>query len=198
MLGLIYWSLWPRPCTMIRCQIQWWNRHRTIYFYSMCSLFFQWILFCCCFIQLQKISMTASMKKITWCVIYLIKVNYTSYNYTSYKSTWRSPINKTIGVGTHNGFLCGHAKSTKFAVNLFNSKLTMHYFISPTNARVVYNQERVIIPWVRYITTCHSLSVLTSWKKENSEVQPWGSLKIRKFFFNFRQQRIDCFHSAYR
>ena len=36
--------------------------------------------------------MTASMKKITWCVIYLIKVNYTSYNYTSYKSTWTSPM----------------------------------------------------------------------------------------------------------
>ena len=28
--------------------------------------------------------MTAPMKKITWCVIYLIKVNYTSYNYTKY------------------------------------------------------------------------------------------------------------------
>ena len=30
------------------------------------------------------------MKKITWCVIYVIKVNYTSYSYTSYKSTWMS------------------------------------------------------------------------------------------------------------
>ena len=28
------------------------------------------------------------MKKITWCVIYLIKVNYTSYKYTSYKSKY--------------------------------------------------------------------------------------------------------------
>ena len=43
------------------------------------------------FIQLQKISMTASMKKITWCVIYLIKVNYTSN-----KSTWTSPKNLNI------------------------------------------------------------------------------------------------------
>ena len=32
--------------------------------------------------------MTAPMKKITWFVIHLIKVDYTSYNYTSYKSTW--------------------------------------------------------------------------------------------------------------
>ena len=31
--------------------------------------------------------MTVSMKKITWCVIYLTIVNYTLYNYTSYKST---------------------------------------------------------------------------------------------------------------
>ena len=36
--------------------------------------------------------MTASMKKITWCVIYRIKVNYTSYNYTSYKCSWTSLI----------------------------------------------------------------------------------------------------------
>ena len=34
--------------------------------------------------------MTAPTKKITWCVIYLIKVIYTSYNYTLYKSTWTS------------------------------------------------------------------------------------------------------------
>ena len=32
--------------------------------------------------------MTAPMKKIAWCVIYLMKVNYTLYNYTLYKSTW--------------------------------------------------------------------------------------------------------------
>ena len=46
--------------------------------------------------------MTALMKKITWCVIFLIKVNYTAYNYKSYKSTWTSLVS-----GTHmnaNGF----------------------------------------------------------------------------------------------
>ena len=32
------------------------------------------------------------MKKIPWYVIYLIKVNYALYNYTSYKSTWTSPM----------------------------------------------------------------------------------------------------------
>ena len=36
--------------------------------------------------------MTASM---TWCVIYTIKVNYTSYNYTSDKSTWMSFLMKS-------------------------------------------------------------------------------------------------------
>ena len=34
-----------RLCTIIPLQIQRWNRHRTIYFFSICRLFFQWILF---------------------------------------------------------------------------------------------------------------------------------------------------------
>ena len=41
---LMIWAM-ARPCTIIRCQIQRWNRHCRIHFYSMCSLFFQWILF---------------------------------------------------------------------------------------------------------------------------------------------------------
>jgi hypothetical protein len=82
-------DLWhkPRPCTIIRRQIQRWNRHHTIHFHSMCVYSFsEYFLFC--FIQLQKIS----MKKITWFVIYLTKVNYASCNYTSYKSTWTLPL----------------------------------------------------------------------------------------------------------
>ena len=39
----------PRPCTIYGVKF-----NSEIHFYSMCSLFFQWILFCCCFIQLQK------------------------------------------------------------------------------------------------------------------------------------------------
>ena len=40
--------------------------------------------------------MTAPMKKITCCVIYLIKVNYSLYNYTSYKSIWTSLLSKNL------------------------------------------------------------------------------------------------------
>ena len=44
-------------------------------------------------VEKQMKGMTAPMKKITWCVIYLIKVNYTSYNYTPCNSTWTCLIN---------------------------------------------------------------------------------------------------------
>ena len=65
---------------------------RKEFFYSMCEYFFLLL-----FHSTTKISMTASMKKITWFVIYLIKVNYTSHNYTSYKSTWTSPMSDLVG-----------------------------------------------------------------------------------------------------
>ena len=43
--------------------------------------------------------MTAPMKKITMCVIYLIKVKYILYNYTSYKSTWTSLLCHDLKMG---------------------------------------------------------------------------------------------------
>ena len=48
--------------------------------------------------------MTASMKKITWFVIYLINVNYTSY-----KSTWTSPLTQNLLARktAHLGIKCG-------------------------------------------------------------------------------------------
>ena len=61
----------------------------------MYSLYFQKKLFLHKKIEKLLKGMTAPMKKITWCVIYLIKVNYTSYNYTSYKSTWTLLPNKS-------------------------------------------------------------------------------------------------------
>ena len=64
--------------------------------------------------------MTAPRKKITWSIIYIIKVNYTMYNYKSYKSTWTSLKCKLLFMiytmeesSTCEAYWHGFAKDTK-------------------------------------------------------------------------------------
>ena len=48
-------------------------------------------------------------REMSWFVIYLINVNYTSYSYTSYESTWTSPLTHKLLARktTHLGIKCG-------------------------------------------------------------------------------------------
>ena len=136
------------------------------------------------------------MNKITWCVIYLMKINYIWYNYTWYKSTWTWELGQSERLSFYifNPLYFGHDQCVdsslvpKYCIRwwIFSPKFTQIFWCG-------LNRKADILHKHKIFSNLTFQCMLTAWEllAKGGLLDDWSTNNMTLDFWCFTAEQRD-------